>query len=339
MKNISKNLLLIGIGALLSFSVLSAFAMDSVPLLPKDVAGNSDQYLTQKAAMVIALEKAGSGYEVVSIEFDIDDDDNVEFDIKMISDEYLIEAEIDAMNGRVLEWEVRARFNTSQNNQHSVPYISREQAIDIALSAVGSGFIVVSVEFDHDDDDDVEYEVKLKSDTMKAEVEIDARSGKVLELDKELIQKTNQTTNNQTYISREQAINIALSAVGSGFTVVSVEFDHDDDDDVEYEVKLKSDTMKVEVEIDARSGKVLELDKEAISIVDSQTNTAQTYISKERAIEIARTKVGSARLEEIEFEDDDFPPHYELKFEYGDIEYELKIHAVTGVILEFEIDD
>lgn len=262
MKNISKNLLLIGIGALLSFSVLSAFAMDSVPLLPKEVAGDSDQYLTQKAAMAIALEKAGSGYEVVSIEFDIDDDDDVEFDIKMISDEYLIEAEIDAMNGRVLEWEVKARFNTSQNNQHSVPYISREQAIDIALSAVGSGFIVVSVEFDHDDDDDVEYEVKLKSETMK-----------------------------------------------------------------------------VEVEIDARSGKVLELDKETISIVDNQTNTAQTYISKERAIEIARTKVGSARLEEIEFEDDDFPPHYELEFEDGDIEYELKIHAVTGVILEFEIDD
>lgn len=61
------------------------------------------------------------------------------------------------------------------------------------------------------------------------------------------------------------------------------------------------------------------------------------YITKEEAIKIALAKIGKdAKLDEIEFEDDDHGPIYEIEMYDDKYEYELEIHAITGEILKFK---
>ena len=64
------------------------------------------------------------------------------------------------------------------------------------------------------------------------------------------------------------------------------------------------------------------------------------YLSQEEVIEIALKKVGlGATLVDIESDLDDNPPKYELEIILGDYEYEIEIHAQTGLILDFDKDE
>ena len=138
----------------------------------------------------------------------------------------------------------------------------------------------------------------------------------------------------ETMITSDEAIAIAKAQASEETVVVEVKLDIDDK---EYEIKLTSDMYKYEIEIHAVSGLVKDVEKELL--VD---NTPMTQLlSEEEIIAIARTVVGDATLVEFELEDDDFPLYYELEFMGNDREYELKIDAVTGAILEskVELDD
>lgn len=64
------------------------------------------------------------------------------------------------------------------------------------------------------------------------------------------------------------------------------------------------------------------------------------YLSVEKAIEIAVSKVGSgARVVEVDTSLDDNPPKYEVELILGAYEYEVEIHAITGAIIDFDKDD
>ena len=67
----------------------------------------------------------------------------------------------------------------------------------------------------------------------------------------------------------------------------------------------------------------------------SSTVSTEGLISLEKAIEIARTRVGDATYKGYEL-DDDYPPVYELYFVKGQTGYEVEIHAVNGTILEID---
>ncbi len=290
--------------------------------------------ISLEQAKEIALNKAGSGYVVVSIELenDDDDDDDQEYELELRSDRFKVEVEIDAYTGQIMKWEAEAFKTTS-----IATIISIERATEIALNEAGTGFEVMEVEFD--DDDTPEYEVKLRSSTQEMEVEINATTGEIIKWEIETF-KTTSTDETSTIISRERAIEIALNKAGTGFEVMEVEFDDDDDDDdtPEYEVKLRSSTQEMVVEINATTGEIIKWEIETYE--STSDNSTSTMITEERAIEIARAKIGlSPALEEIELEDDDNRMVYELEFEENDKGYEFEIDAYTGQILEFEIDD
>lgn len=304
---------------------------------------NRLEMISEQQAMEIALNNSDESFEVIKIELeDLDDDDDVEYEITLRNESKEVEVEINAYSGKINEWDEKL-LQSSSNNQTQM--IGIEQAKRIALEKAGSSFEITKAQLDDDDDDDVEYDIKLISSEYKIEAEVDAYTGQIMKWEAKRVNKSsvnNTTPSTPTIITRERAIEIATKKAGSGFSVIEVELDDDDDDDdIEYEIKLRSSTQEIEVEIDAYTGAITEWEVETFK--NTANNTAPstpTMITKERAIEIARAKIGSGPvLEEIELDDDDGKMVYELEFEHGDVEYEFEIDAYTGQILEFEIDD
>jgi uncharacterized membrane protein YkoI len=66
----------------------------------------------------------------------------------------------------------------------------------------------------------------------------------------------------------------------------------------------------------------------------------RALISRDEAVRIAISQTGqSARVAEVELDEDDGRIIYEIELEGGPFEYELEIDAATGDILDFEKDD
>lgn len=67
---------------------------------------------------------------------------------------------------------------------------------------------------------------------------------------------------------------------------------------------------------------------------------SRALISRDEAVRIAISQTGpSARVTEVELDNDDGRIIYEVELEGGPYEYELEIDATTGNILDFEKDD
>ena len=69
---------------------------------------------------------------------------------------------------------------------------------------------------------------------------------------------------------------------------------------------------------------------------------APTYISANEALLIALQHAGisesQAEVEKLEFDTDDEVPYYDVEFDVGEDEYEYEIHAISGAILDYDID-
>ena len=114
-----------------------------------------------------------------------------------------------------------------------------------------------------------------------------------------------------------------------------------------YEVEFEYDGYEYEYEIDAQSGKILDVKIEKIKSKSSSspapTSAAKDQmIGRDQAGQIALKKAGLTRAQvsqfEIELKDKKTPPYYEVEFKYQGYEYEYEIHALTGEILEEEIE-
>lgn len=99
--------------------------------------------------------------------------------VKMKTSKKKYELKIHARTGKVLEYEWK--LATKANKK----YIGEERAKEIALQKVGSG-TVVKVDFDYDDGVPV-YEVDIIKGLYEYEVEIHARTGKILSFEMEHI--------------------------------------------------------------------------------------------------------------------------------------------------------
>ena len=67
-------------------------------------------------------------------------------------------------------------------------------------------------------------------------------------------------------------------------------------------------------------------------------SSSSKYIGVPKAKSIANKKVPGAQVVKVEYDNDDGIPVYEVEMIKGNMEYELKIHAKTGKILEYEQD-
>ncbi|MEG0366359.1 MAG: PepSY domain-containing protein [Coprobacillus sp.] len=207
------------------------------------------------------------------------------------------------------------QLNNTQTNQPqettvtSSKEIGIEKAKEIALTKVNGK--VVRTETDDDD-----YQVYIEKDGYKYDIEIDRYRGTIDDVDKEKI-------NINQGISEEKAKQLALAKVNG--KIVDIKSDDDD-----YNVYIEKDNYIYEIEVDRYRGVIDDVEKER-----KPSSNAQ-IISQEQAKQIALTKVNGT-VREVEYDNDDY--QYDVKVYKDMIEYEIKIDAKSGGVLEIEKDD
>lgn len=249
-------------------------------------------------------------------------------------------------------------------------YIGEAKAKEVAFSHANvseSNTQMLEVEFDCDDGRMV-YDVEFYSDNMEYDYEIDALSGTVVKYSHELkntasvvpgsqngSSQNGNTQGNQSssgnYIGDTKALDIALAHAGataSSAARVKVEFEFDDGV-AHYDVEFYVGNIEYDYKIHASTGDILSYDREQSddwystnSSGSTTNNGSANYIGETQALNIALSHAGlsssSISRQKIEFDYDDGIACYEIEFDSGRMEYEYKIHAVTGDILEFDQD-
>ena len=151
---------------------------------------NKSQYIGKDKALNIALAKAGLKKSQISgcaVEFECDDG-NITYDIEFYCGSAEYEFEIDATTGNIIEYETDGDGYEGSHHKNSADnsgskYIGRSRAKEIALAKAG---LTASQIHDYEIElDDGEYEIDFKYQNMEYEVDIDAKSGKILKFDKE----------------------------------------------------------------------------------------------------------------------------------------------------------
>jgi uncharacterized membrane protein YkoI len=345
MKQWIRNTIFILAGVLVGLTLVPALA--NSPMFTPSVDIN---LISEQSAIDSAMNYTDEIFELVSVALD---SETSVFNIVLMNEFKEVDVEVNAVDGAVLTWKLTWIRNGD--------LISVEEAKAIALERAGEGFSVVSIKLDNDDDD-AEYEVYLISEGFKIEVEIDAKSGEILKWEAEGLVSSNQLP--EGLLSEDEVKRIVLERAGTSYIVVSVTLD-DDDDDWEYDVILSSVETYIEAEVDAITGMIKEWevenhvsnDSSQTSLNDSSSQTSfddsnssssdssssvnqNVVISRERAIEIARTQIGDGpMLIKLELNYDDGLPYYDLEFKTESVEYEFEIDALSGNILDFEIED
>ncbi len=199
--------------------------------------------------------------------------------------------------------------------------IGSAKAKEIMLKKVPGAKIV---KFRLDNDKTPEYEGELTKGSYKYEIDINAKSGKITDYEKEKIK-----TSSSKYIGEAKAKEIMLKKV-PGAKIVK--FKLDKDDTAEYEGELRKGNYEYEISVNAKSGKITEFEKEKIK------TSSKKLIGESKAKEIMLKKVPGAKIVKFEL-DNDKTPEYEGELRKGNYEYEITVNAVTGKIIEFEKDN
>ena len=144
------------------------------------------------------------------------------------------------------------------------------------------------------------------------------------------------------YLLPEEAEDLALAYVGLTPKQVSKlrnRFEAKHESTI-YDVKFIADGKEYDFTIDAVTGEILEFE---IDGTDSAASVTDSKLSREQVTTIALEHAGfttdQVQFLYVTFDLDDGVPEYEVEFVANAKEYEYTIHAQTGDILEFDMDD
>lgn len=146
----------------------------------------------------------------------------------------------------------RSSANTSTSTTSKM--ITVQQAKEAALKEVQGTIDDIDLEKENGQ---VYYEVEIESGKADATVLIDAYTGKVLNVSKDLDFEV-PASEAVVKVSLEQATQIALKQLDNS-KVISTELDLDDGR-YEYEIELVNDHYEAEITIDANTGDILSID-------------------------------------------------------------------------------
>ncbi|MCD8348902.1 MAG: PepSY domain-containing protein [Lachnospiraceae bacterium] len=260
--------------------------------------------------------------------------------------------------------------SSSGNTESSVPgtsintAIGTEAAQNFAFADAGVDPLSVETvytEYDYDDGEFL-YEVDFTVEDTKYEYQIQAYEGSVLKKSIEYLglKKTvSWQTDTATAITLEEAKELALAdteLTDEELELVTFTKEKSDEDDgiSIYDIEFYTDTAKYEYEISTRTGDILELSidyrftaQDLANITDTERDSAgsssTSYISLDEAKNIALEYAGlsgsDVTFKKAKLDKEHGTMVYEIEFYQGKIEYECEINAVTGTVIEFEIDD
>ena len=324
-------------------AIICAIAVIAVILAVPAIA--SSQYIGTDGAKERALQYTGITGDVVYTEAKLDFFDRV-YDIEFVADGVKYELEIDASTGNVVKYE-----------REGVSYISDDAGTtDIGLEAAKAAALThagissadatfVEEKMDYEAGAKV-YDLTFCTASAKYEYEIDAATGMVREFDYDAATATGTGTTGNTGsvadVGLEAAKSAALTHAGvSASDAVFVEERADYDDGVKvYDIEFYTSTGEYDYEIDAATGAVLEYDYDAENYTRPSSGTAGDMISQDSAKAIALERAGLAESDvyalKVELDWDDGRTEYEVEFRSGGYEFDVKIDAYTGGILEYE---
>ena len=222
--------------------------------------------------------------------------------------------------------------------------ISLDAAIDIAVADAGVARADAKFTEAKLDSDDLvaHYDIEFIAGTNEYDYEIAVADGSILKKEVEPADPSKPSKPQPDvsgYISIDEAKAIALKKVSldaSKVTFKKAELDADDRTP-HYGIEFVSGGYEYEFEIDAKSGKILEFDRER----EDKKPTVDTskFISVEEAKAAAdHAGLTEAQVTELETEldTDSLTAHYDVEFKCGGFEYEYKINAKSGKVISFE---
>lgn len=134
-----------------------------------------------KEEAVKIVEKEYKG-DIVDVEFEYDDG-KPEYEVKFNEGEERFEVEIDAETGKVLKKERKDHDDDDSANEKTPnTKITMEKAAEIALNEVAGD--IKEAELDNDDGKWV-YELEIQTKDGEVDIDIDAMTGKILEIDRD----------------------------------------------------------------------------------------------------------------------------------------------------------
>ena len=158
---------------------------------------------------------------------------------------------------------------------------------------------------------------------------------------------------NSTAQSQEDSLDNAKAAAlkdaglsESDVTFKKTELDHSHGTQI-YDIEFYTSDTKYDYEIDASNGTVLEKNIEQFQSRTNPTdstinNSSNDYIGVDRAKEIAlnhaQLSESDVQFAKAKLENDDGEVEYEIEFYSGRTEYDYTIDAVSGNIIEYDVD-
>ncbi len=315
------------------------FGHEADSFTPPSVSG----LITVEQAAAKALDHAGlSASQVTFTKQVLDREDGrlvYEIEFFTTSQNRWYEYEIDGTTGAVVSWE-----SDGSTAPPSGGLITAEQAKAKALAHAGLSadqvtFTKTELELD---DGWLVYEIEFYTPNyLGYEYEIGALDGEIWRFD--LDHTSHVPPIPSGVISIDEAKEKALAHAGLSpsqvnFTKQKLEWE---DGEQVYEIEFfTKDLVEYKYEIHAFTGKVLSFEQDGSHGGPSGPSTG--LISQARAQEIALSLVPGAtvgHIIEMELDEDDGRYIYQLEIEYGHMEYEIEIDAVTGAVLEFKAED
>lgn len=235
---------------------------DNVPEVP---FGTENNYIGADSAKNIALTDAGVQENVavgLEVKFDFDDGQylyEVEFKVGRVEYEY----DINATTGAIHKAEIDDKTVVEQAPQ-GVEFKGVEVAIQTAYE--NAGVVEADIrslskaKLDYDNGAYV-YEIEFSTATAQYEYEINAVTGVVIKYEIDHITGGDHTGE---YIGIESAKDIAIAHAGVEIDKALVEAELDNDNGAYYySIEFVSGDFEYEYEIDAVSGNIIKMDKEA----------------------------------------------------------------------------
>ncbi|MCD7832287.1 MAG: PepSY domain-containing protein [Firmicutes bacterium] len=204
----------------------------------------------------------------------------------------------------------------------------------------------VKVKFDFEQGQFV-YEVDFTANGTEYEYYIKASDGTVVKKESEIVNAAlanagAETTTNQTasYIGVDSAVTVALAHAGlENDDVVFTKSKQDTDDGtVVYDIEFYTSEYEYDYEINATTGAIMSYSINTLNIASGE----EVYISLASAKTIALANAGVA-ASDVSFTKaqetvDDGRTVYEIEFYTSSAKYDYEIDALTGIILEKDVE-
>jgi uncharacterized membrane protein YkoI len=202
--------------------------------------------------------------------------------------------------------------------------ISKQEAEQNAFVAVGGGTVTQALK--EKELGKIIWSVDITGAVNEFEVWVDAHTGAILRI---LTQPLSAQA--AGYISKQQAGQAALKAVGGG-TVVQAQRDQSKGYQI-WDVTITQPGFEYEVFVNARNAAILNVAKHSDGATAAAAATPK-YISKAKAEQIALNAVHGGKVLLIVLETNDNPPDWAVDvLATNGAEYEVKVNAYTGKVI------